>query len=77
MADVLDFDPDMDPFPLDVWFEMSKPITDADVQSVADQMAFNAARAGDPPRCPYVRWSVRRLRLAVQAHNARCPRTDP
>jgi hypothetical protein len=75
MADALDFDPDIDPFPLDAWFNLSLPITDQDVQSAVDAMTHQAARLGDPALAPRLRWSVRRLKLAVQAHNAQFPRS--
>jgi hypothetical protein len=69
------FNPDFDPFPLECWCDLSQPIADTDRQRVEDQMTLRAARLGDPMHTPRTRWSIRRLKLAVQAHNARFPRS--
>ena len=59
------------PFPLDVWFDLSAPIPPRAVWFVEDVMALHADQAGEPPYAPSWQHSVRRLRQAVRAHNAR------
>jgi hypothetical protein len=62
-----------EPFPLDVWFDLRRRISQAMVTEAAAQIVRNAVQSGCPPDDPLLRCTVWRLRVAAQGHNRRFP----
>jgi len=57
-------------FPLEDWFDLSKPISRDMLEIAEAQMALWAAKDGDDPRGAEVSTACRDLRAAARAHNA-------
>lgn len=58
-----------DSFPLSQWFDLSKRITDDDIELCFAQMGLYAWKDGEDPDGPAVRRAVRSLKHAARTHN--------
>ena len=56
-------------FPLEQWFDLSKPISKADADLPEAQMMLYALKQGDDPDHPECKAAYREMRAAVKAHN--------
>lgn len=57
-------------FPLQQWFDLSKPISRDARETAEAQMALYALKDGDDPCGPEVHRACAELRAAVKKHNA-------
>lgn len=56
-------------FPLEQWFDLTKPISKADADITEAQMMLYALKQGDDPEAPECKAAYRDMRTAVKAHN--------
>lgn len=59
----------MEKFPLEEWFDLSKPISKDNAELTEAQMALYAFKDGDDPESPAAKAKYRELRRAVADHN--------
>lgn len=59
------------PFPLEQWFDLSKPIPKDDADLTEAQMALYAVKDGIDPDSPDAKRQYREMRKAVKQHNER------
>jgi hypothetical protein len=67
----MESDNDNAPFPLEQWFDMSRRISKDDRELCEAQMALYAHKEGLEPKGPEWNATVKSLRKAVKAHNAK------
>lgn len=65
------------PFPLEQWFDLTKPIPKSDADLTEAQMMLYALKDGMDPDCPDAKRQYREMRKAVAAHNAKFPAPEP
>lgn len=56
-------------FPLEQWFDITKPIPKADADLTEAQMMLYALKDGMDPDCAEAKWQYREMRKAVREHN--------
>jgi hypothetical protein len=59
------------PFPLEQWFDLSKPISKQDADLTEAQMMLYALKDGMDPDCSEAKRQYREMRKAVREHNAK------
>ena len=65
------------PFPLDQWFDITKPIPISEADLVEAQMALYAIKDGLEPHSSECQQEYRAMRKAVAKHNAQFPPPPP
>lgn len=60
-------------FPLEQWFDTTKPIDRTEVDITEAQMLLYAVKEGLDPESPEVREECRAMRKAVKNHNKKFP----
>lgn len=63
-------------FPLEQWFDITKPISKDDAEDARDQMLLYAFKDGLDPDSHEVKHHLRELKLAVRAHNEKFRKSD-
>ena len=61
------------PFPLEQWFDITKPIPKADADLTEAQMMLHALKDGMDPDCAEAKQQYREMRKAVKEHNEKFP----
>jgi hypothetical protein len=56
-------------FPLEQWFDITKPIPKADADLTEAQMSLYALKDGMDPDCAKAKQQYREMRKAVKEHN--------
>lgn len=65
-------------FPLEQWFDITKPIPKSDADLAEAQMILYALKQGDvDPDGPKARAEYRKMRKAVAEHNAKFSTPEP
>jgi hypothetical protein len=59
----------MKAFPLDQWFDLSKPISKTDADLTEAQMLLYALKQDMDPQGPEARMEIKNMRRAVREHN--------
>jgi len=62
-------------FPLERWFDLSRPISKEDADLTEAQMALYAVKQGIDPSGPDAKREYRAMRAAVKRHNQTVART--
>ncbi len=65
------------PFPLEQWFDITKPIPKADADLTEAQMMLYALKDGMDPDCAEAKQQYREMRKAVKEHNEKFPPPVP
>ena len=61
------------PFPLEQWFDITKPIPKADADLTEAQMMLYALKNGMDQDCAEAKQQYREMRKAVKEHNEKFP----
>lgn len=64
-------------FPLEQWFDITKPIPKTDADLTEAQMMLYALKDGMDPDCAEAKRQYREMRRAVKAHNETFPKAEP
>lgn len=64
-------------FPLEQWFDLSKPIPKADADLTEAQMMLYALKDGIDPDCAEAKRQYRDMRKAVKEHNEKFLAPEP
>ena len=64
-------------FPLEQWFDITKPIPKADADLTEAQMMLYALKDGMDPDCAEAKRQYREMRKAVREHNEKFPPPVP
>ena len=64
-------------FPLEQWFDVTKPIPKSDADLTEAQMMLYALKDGIDPDCVEAKRQYREMRKAVKEHNDKFPQLEP
>ena len=64
-------------FPIEQWFDITKPIPKADADLTEAQMMLSALKEGIDPDGPDAKRQYREMRKAVKEHNERFLASEP
>lgn len=64
-------------FPLEQWFDVTKPIPKSDADLTEAQMMLYALKDGIDPDCPEAKRQYREMRKAVKDHNEKFQQPEP
>ena len=65
------------PFPLEQWFDITRPIPKEDADLTEAQMMLYALKDGTDPDCAESKRQYREMRRAVKVHNEKFPQAEP
>lgn len=65
------------PFPLEQWFDITKPIPKADADLTEAQMMLYALKGGMDPDCAEAKQQYHEMHKAVKEHNEKFPPPVP
>lgn len=65
------------PFPLEQWFDITKPIPKADADLTEAQMMLYALKGGMDPDCAEAKQQYHEMHKAVKEHNEKFPPQVP